>query len=89
MKSETHSPTITAAHIATALVAAFRDAGLDPAHAFSDRRGYAKARIVAAAGCVARLGWSKLAAAKAFKIDAIRLAPSNLVWAKIGADQLH
>ena len=86
MSSE--STSITAKHIAVALVAACKETGVAPTEAFTSLRGARKARIIAAAGCCARLGWPKVASARVFQIDAVRIAPSSLALASIGAEQL-
>lgn len=79
---------ITALHIAISIVAAGRLTGVAPDKAFEAGRGHVKTRLIAAAGGIARLGWTRAAAAKAFRVDPIRLAPSNLASARIEVDDL-
>lgn len=92
-KSDRVAPTgggivLTAAHIAVALVAACRHLGICPTSAFQPQTRASRARRIAAAGCVARLGVSARAAANLFRIQAIRLAPTKLRDAGITTDDL-
>jgi hypothetical protein len=69
---------ITPDRIAVALVAACGITGVKPRVVFEDGQGYGNTRVLAAATCVARLGWSKRDAARVFRVHANRLTPSGL-----------
>lgn len=79
---------ITGERVAVALVAACREAGLDPTQVFADGSGGGRARVMAAAACVARLGWSRGDAARVFRIHRTRLTPSGLEIARVTTDHL-
>lgn len=79
---------LTAAHVAVAIVAAAGQVGIDAAQVFAPGRGHKKARMMAAAGCCARLGCSKAAAARLFRLEAQRLAPTMLAKAGITLDHM-
>lgn len=77
---------ITAAHIAIAIVAACEVTRTKPEKVFED--GNQRPRVMAAATCIARLGWDRKAAAKAFRVHPNRLTPSGLALAKVETDHL-
>jgi hypothetical protein len=80
---------ITAASVAVAVVAACREVGVDPTGVFEPHgAGCGRARILAAAGCVARLGWRPKDAARVFRITATNLAPSALIARKVTAEMV-
>ena len=79
---------LKAAQMAVALVAACRAMGVAPDQAFEAKRGHRRARILAAAGCVARLGWRTSVAARRFQLEPKRLAPSTLKAAGLGVEDL-
>nr|WP_315051274.1 hypothetical protein [uncultured Brevundimonas sp.] len=79
---------VTPAHIAVAIVAACRITGVRADRAFEDIRGNTRTRLIAAGGCVARLGWRPLDAARLFQVDPRRLSPSMLTNARIFTDDL-
>lgn len=77
---------MTAAHIAVAIVAACGVTGTRPDAVFSEGQG--RARVMAAAACIARLGWDRKATARAFQVHTNRLTPSGLLLAKVQPDDL-
>ena len=77
---------MTPAHIAVAIVAACGVTGTKPDKVFQEGNG--RARVMAAAGCIARLGWDKLATARAFRVHPNRLTPSGLTLARVFTEQL-
>lgn len=79
-------PVMTAAHVAVALVAACRIAGVKPEAAFEAGNG--RARVMAAAACMARLGWPKLDAARLFRVHPNRLTPSGQQLARVWTEHL-
>ena len=79
-------PVMTPAHIAVAIVAACGVTGTRPDRVFEEGNG--RARVMAAAGCIARLGWDKLATARAFRVHPNRLTPSGLTLARVFTEQL-
>lgn len=85
---ETAQPRMTAAHIAVAIVAACGVTGTKPERAFDNGDGQGRTRVMAAAGCMARLGWSKAEAARLFRVHPNRLTPSGQGLARIETDHL-
>lgn len=85
---EAFAPVITAQHVAVALVAACAFTGRDVKTIFEPDAGGGSTRVLAAAAGVARLGWSKPAAGRAFRVHPNRLAPSGLVLARVTTDGL-
>lgn len=81
-------PVMTAAHIAVAIVAACGVTGTKPERAFDNGDGQGRTRVMAAAGCMARLGWSKADAARLFRVHPNRLTPSGQVLARIDTTHL-
>lgn len=81
-------PAMTAAHIAVAVVAACGVTGTRPERAFDNGDGQGRARVMAAAGCVARLGWPKADAARVFRVHPNRLTPSGLQLARVWTEHL-
>jgi len=79
---------LTAAHMATALVAAARVRGVDPLAIYAGTTASRRVRMLAAAACVARLQVTRTAIAPMFKIASQELAPSMLAKADITPDQL-
>lgn len=79
-------PVMTAAHVAVALVAACRLAMVKPDKAFEDGNG--RPRVMAAAACMATLGWSKLDAARLFRVHPNRLTPSGQQLARVWTEHL-
>lgn len=77
---------MTAAHIAVAIVAACGVTGTRPDAVFSEGQG--RARVMAAAACIARLGWDRKVTARAFQVHTNRLTPSGLLLAKVQPDDL-
>lgn len=77
---------ITAAHVAVALVAACGVTETPPEDAFE--LGNQRPRVMAAATCVARLGWDRKAAARVFLVHPNRLTPSGLRLARVEAEDL-
>lgn len=77
---------MTPAHIAVAIVAACGVTGTKPDKVFEEGNG--RARVMAAGGCIARLGWDKLATARAFRVHPNRLTPSGLGLARVTTDHL-
>lgn len=82
------TPRMTAAHIAVAVVAACGVTGTKPERAFDNGDGQGRARVMAAAGCMARLGWSKADAARLFRVHPNRLTPSGQALARIETEHL-
>ena len=80
--------TITAAHIAVAVVAACGLTGADAATVYEDRRGHVKTRLMAAAGLMARLDLSPRDAARLLHVDRKRLSPSMLKPAGVTTEAL-
>lgn len=85
---ETISPRMTAAHIAVAIVAACGVTGTKPERAFDNGDGQGRTRVMAAAGLMARLGWSKAEAARLFRVHPNRLTPSGLQLARVWTEHL-
>ena len=83
-----HERGVTAAHIAVAIVAACRITGVRADRAFEDVRGNTRTRLIAAGGCIARLGWRPLDVARLFHVDAKRLSPSMLANANVSTDDM-
>ncbi len=81
-------PAMTAAHIAVAVVAACSVTGTKPERVFDNGDGQGRTRVMAAAGCVARLGWPKADAARLFRVHPNRLTPSGLQLARVWTDHL-
>jgi len=81
-------PVMTAAHIAVAIVAACGVTGTKPERAFDNGDGQGRTRVMAAAGCMARLGWSKADAARLFRVHPNRLTPSGQGLARIETTHL-
>lgn len=79
---------ISAASIAVAIVAACGEVGVKPESVFERQPGCGRARILAAAGCVARLGWKPKDAARVFRVTPTNLAPSSLSARKVTAEQI-
>lgn len=79
---------ITGERVATALVAACKVTGVAPTEVFGDGHGGGRTRVMAAAACVARLGWSRGAAARVFRIHRTRLTPSGLEIARVTTEHL-
>ena len=79
---------VTPAHIAVAIVAACRITGVRADRAFEDVRGNTRTRLIAAGGCIARLGWRPLDVARLFQVDAKRLSPSMLANANVSTDDM-
>ncbi|WP_426036467.1 hypothetical protein [Brevundimonas sp. DC300-4] len=79
---------ISAASIAVAIVAACGEVGVKPETVFERQSGCGRARILAAAGCVARLGWKPKDAARVFRVTSTNLAPSSLSARKVTAEQI-
>jgi hypothetical protein len=77
---------MTPAHIAAAIVAACGVTKTKPEAVFAE--GNQRPRVMAAAGCIARLGWDRKATAKAFRVHPNRLTPSGLGLAKVDTDHL-
>src|SRR5690606_1512126 len=77
---------MTPAHIAVAIVAACGVTRTRPEKVFE--AGNQRPRVMAAAACVARLGWDRKAAARALRIHPNRLTPSGLTLAKVETDHL-
>lgn len=77
---------MTPAHIAVAIVAACGVTGTKPEAVFDE--GNQRPRVMAAAGCIARLRWDRKATAKAFRVHPNRLTPSGLGLAKVDTDHL-
>jgi hypothetical protein len=77
---------MTPAHIAVAIVAACGVTKTKPEAVFAE--GNQRPRVMAAAGCIARLGWDRKATAKAFRVHPNRLTPSGLGLAKVDTDHL-
>lgn len=82
------APGMTAAHIAVAVVAACGVTGTKPDRAFDDGDGQGRTRVMAAAGCIARLGWCKKDAARVFRVHPNRLTPSGLQLARVWTEHL-
>lgn len=85
----TDTVSVSATHVAVAIVAACRLRGVEPATVFA--RGCAEnrqARLLAAAGLAARLGCAKTAIAPLLKVCAPELAPSMLARAGVTTDEL-
>ena len=85
---ETISPRMTAAHIAVAIVAACGVTGTKPERAFDNGDGQGRTRVMAAAGLMARLGCSKVDAARLFRVHPNRLTPSGLQLARVWTEHL-
>ena len=83
-----HERGVTAAHIAVAIVAACRITGVRADRAFEDVRGNTRTRLIAAGGCIDRLGWRPADAARLFHVDAKRLSPSMLANANVSTDDM-
>jgi hypothetical protein len=81
-------PVMTAAHIAVAIVAACGVTGTKPERAFDNGDGQGRTRVMAAAGLMARLGWSKVDAARLFRVHPNRLTPSGLQLARVWTEHL-
>ncbi|WP_426041522.1 hypothetical protein [Brevundimonas sp. TWP2-3-4b1] len=79
---------LTAAHVAVALVAAAKITGADASRVFEDGPGHRRTRTMAAAGLVARLGCSRRATAPMFRVCAPELSPSMLTRAGVTSDHL-
>lgn len=79
---------LTSAHAAVALVAACRRVGLKATDAFQSNTKASRARRIAAAGCVSRLGVSACEAGRLFHVQPIRLAPTKLNAAGITTEDL-
>lgn len=79
---------VSAAHVAVAIVAASKILRTDPSRVFEEGRMHPRTRILAAAGCCARLGLGKADAGRLFKLKPQRLAPSMLVKETITTEQL-
>lgn len=79
---------LTSAHAAVALVAACRRVGLRATDAFQSNPKAGRARRIAAAGCVSRLGVSASDAGRLFHVLPIRLAPTKLNAAGITTEDL-
>lgn len=77
---------MTPAHIAVAIVAACGVTGTKPDKVFDEGNG--RARVMAAGGCIARLGWDKLSTARAFRVHPNRLTPSGLQLARVHTQHL-
>lgn len=77
---------MTPAHIAVAIVAACGVTKTKPEAVFAE--GNQRPRVMAAAGCIARLGWDRKATARAFRVHPNRLTPSGLALAKVDTDHL-
>lgn len=90
------SGNLTSAHIATALVAACAHYGLNPTEAFDagHRKGTRNgvgpygARVLAAAGLRARMGFPTSALAKVMKIAGSDIGPASLLKRGVVADDL-
>jgi hypothetical protein len=83
---ELNAQPMTPAHIAVAIVAACGVTGTKPDKVFEEGNG--RARVMAAAGCISRLGWDKLTTARAFRVHPNRLTPSGLTLARVYTEQL-
>jgi len=81
-------PVMTAAHIAVAIVAACGVTGTRPERAFDNGDGQGRTRVMAAAGLMARLGCSKVDAARLFRVHPNRLTPSGLQLARVWTEHL-
>lgn len=81
-------PAMTAAHIAVAVVAACGVTGTKPERVFDNGDGQGRTRVMAAAGCMARLGWPKADAARLFRVHPNRLTPSGLQLARVWPEHL-
>lgn len=81
-------PAMTAAHIAVAVVAACGVTGTKPERVFDNGDGQGRTRVMAAAGCMARLGWPKADAARLFRVHPNRLTPSGQALARIETEHL-
>ena len=81
-------PIMTAAHIAVAIVAACGVTGTKPERAFDNGDGQGRTRVMAAAGLMARLGCSKVDAARLFRVHPNRLTPSGLQLARVWTEHL-
>jgi hypothetical protein len=81
-------PVMTAAHIAVAIVAACGVTGTKPERAFDNGDGQGRTRVMAAAGLMARLGCSKVDAARLFRVHPNRLTPSGLQLARVWTEHL-
>jgi len=79
---------MTAAHIAVAIVAACGVTGTKPERAFDNGDGQGRTRVMAAAGLMARLGCSKVDAARLFRVHPNRLTPSGLQLARVWTEHL-
>lgn len=77
---------MTPAHIAVAIVAACGVTGTKPDKVFEE--GNQRPRVMAAAGCIARLGWDRKATANVFRVHPNRLTPSGLGIAKVDTEHL-
>lgn len=88
MTGRTGAVTITAAHIAVAIVAACGLTGADAATVYEDRRGHVKTRLIAAAGLMARLDLPPRDAARLLHVERKRLSPSMLEPAGVTTDAL-
>ena len=77
---------ITAAHVAVALVAACGVTETPPEDAFE--LGNQRPRVMAAATCIARLGWDRKASARVFRVHPNRLTPSGLRLARVETEDL-
>lgn len=77
---------MTPAHIAVAIVAACGVTGTKPDKVFEE--GNQRPRVMAAAGCIARLGWDRKATANVFRVHPNRLTPSGLGLAKVETEHL-
>lgn len=88
MTGRTGAVTITAAHIAVAIVAACGLTGADAATVYEDRRGHVKTRLIAAAGLMARLDVPPRDAARLLQVERKRLSPSMLEPAGVTTDAL-
>lgn len=79
---------ISAAHVAVAVVTACRLRGVDPATVFERGQENRQARVLAAAGLSARLGFRKTAVAPLLKVFPQEVAPSMLAKAGVTTDGL-
>lgn len=79
---------LTAAHVAVALVAASKITGADASRVYDDGPGHRRTRVMAAAGLVARLGCSRRGTAPMFRVCGPELSPSMLTRAGVTPDHL-
>lgn len=84
--SEVSGVAMTQDRVAVAIVAACAVTDVPPQQVFEPRNG--RARVLAAAACVSRLGWDRKATARVFRVHVNRLTPSGLTLARVTVEDL-